>query len=53
VTPINPLGSLHADAVRAILDFLTPHYKSQILIGEAATINTMEGYKNYGYLWIS
>jgi uncharacterized protein (DUF362 family) len=49
VTPINPLGSLHADAVRAILDFLTPHYKSQILIGEAATINTMEGYKNYGY----
>jgi uncharacterized protein (DUF362 family) len=49
VTPINPLGSLHPDAVRAILDFLTPHYKSQILIGEAATINTMEGYKNYGY----
>jgi len=49
VTPINPLGSLHVDAVRAILDFLTPHYKSQIIIGEAATINTMEGYKNYGY----
>jgi len=49
VTPINPLGSLHVDAVRAILDFLSPHYKSQILIGEAATINTMEGYKNYGY----
>ena len=49
VTPINPLGSLHVDAVRAILDFLTPHYKSQIIIGEAATINTIEGYKNYGY----
>jgi uncharacterized protein (DUF362 family) len=49
VTPINPLGSLHVDAVRAILDFLAPHYKNQILIGEAATINTMEGYKNYGY----
>lgn len=49
VTPINPLGSLHVDAARAILDFLTPHYKSQIIIGEAATINTMEGYKNYGY----
>jgi uncharacterized protein (DUF362 family) len=49
VTPINPLGSLHVDAVRAILDFLAPHYKYQILIGEAATINTMEGYKNYGY----
>ncbi len=49
VTPINPLGSLHVDAVRAILDFLTPHYKGQILIGEAATINTIEGYKNYGY----
>jgi len=49
VTPINPLGSLHVDAVRAILDFLTPHYKGQILIGEAATINTTEGYKNYGF----
>jgi uncharacterized protein (DUF362 family) len=49
VTPINPLGSLHVDAVRAILDFLTPHYKGQIIIGEAATLNTMEGYKNYGY----
>jgi len=49
VTPINPLGSLHVDAVRAILDFLTPHVNSQILIGEAATIDTMEGYKNYGY----
>ncbi len=49
VTPINPLGSLHVDAVRAILDFLASHYKNQILIGEAATINTMEGYKNYGY----
>jgi len=49
VTPINPLGSLHVDAVRAILDFLTPHCKNPIIIGEAATINTMEGYKNYGY----
>lgn len=49
VTPINPLGSLHVDGVRAILDFLAPHYKSQIIIGEAATINTMEGYKNYGF----
>jgi uncharacterized protein (DUF362 family) len=49
VTPINPLGSLHVDAVRAILDFLKPHNLGQILIGEAATINTMEGFKNYGY----
>lgn len=49
VTPTNPLGSLHVDAVRAILDFLTPHCKNPIIIGEAATINTMEGYKNYGY----
>ncbi len=49
VTPINPLGSLHVDAVRAVLDFLTPHCKNPIIIGEAATINTMEGYKNYGY----
>ncbi len=49
VTPINPLGSLHVDAVRAILDFLTPHHSQQIIIGEAATINTLAGFKNYGY----
>jgi uncharacterized protein (DUF362 family) len=38
------------DAVRAVLDFLAPHVKSQILIGESGNQNTMEGFRNYGYL---
>ena len=38
------------DAVRAVLDFLAPHYKQQILIGESGSQNTIEGFTNYGYL---
>ncbi len=49
VTPINPLGSLHVDTVRAILDFLAPHVKERILIGESATLDTVKGFTNYGY----
>jgi len=47
-----PLAATHVDTVRAILDFLTPHYKKQILIGESTTSEegTFDGYKNYGYL---
>ncbi len=45
----NPLSVTHTDAVRAVLDFLTPHYKKQIIIGEAGHHNTMDGYKNNGY----
>ncbi len=49
VTPINPLGSLHVDAVRGILDFLAPHYKKTITIGESATLDTWKGFETYGY----
>lgn len=45
------LAATHVDAVRGILEFLRPHYKKEILIGEAAATKegTMVGYKNYGY----
>lgn len=46
----NPLSVTHVDAVRAILDFLKPHYKEQIIIGEAGNQKTFDGFKNYGYL---
>jgi uncharacterized protein (DUF362 family) len=46
----NPLAVTHVDAVRAVLDFLTPHYKRPIIIGESGVLNTMDGYKNNGYL---
>jgi uncharacterized protein (DUF362 family) len=46
----NPLCATHVDAVRAILDFLTPHYKRQIIVGESSVHRTFDGFKNYGYL---
>ena len=39
----------HVDAVRAVLDFLSPHSKNQIIIGESGAQNTLDGFKNYGY----
>jgi len=46
----NPLAVTHVDAVRAVLDFLGPHQKKQLIIGESGVLNTAEGYKNNGYL---
>jgi uncharacterized protein (DUF362 family) len=46
----NPLAVTHVDAVRAILDFLAPHFKKTIIIGEGGHHKTFDGYKNAGYL---
>lgn len=45
------LAGSHADAIRGILEFLRPHYKKEVIVGEAAATKegTMAGYKNYGY----
>ena len=45
------LAATHADAIRGILEFLKPHYKKEIIVGEAAASQegTLVGYKNYGY----
>ena len=47
----NQLAATHVDVVKGILEFLRPHYKKEILIGEAAATKegTIAGYKNYGY----
>ncbi len=52
VTTNRPLCATHVEVVRAILDFLKPHYKGDIIIGEstASRAGTFDGYKNYGYL---
>lgn len=51
VSTYRELAATPVEAVRATLDFLKPHYRSQILIVEGATLGeTFEGYKNYGYL---
>jgi len=46
------LAATHVDAVRGILDFLKPHHKKQITIGESTISRqgTFHGYENYGYL---
>ncbi len=46
----NPLAVTHVDAVRAILDFLTPHVKKKIIVGEGGHHSTFDGFKNAGYL---
>ncbi|MHC4708056.1 MAG: DUF362 domain-containing protein [Planctomycetota bacterium] len=46
------LAATHVDAIRGILDFLQPHFKHQIIIGESTISRqgTFDGYKNYGYM---
>lgn len=52
VSTSKELCATHVDAIRAILDFLQPHHKKQILVGEstASKAGTFDGFKNYGYL---
>ncbi len=46
-----PLCATHVDAMRALLEFLKPIYKGQILIAESSSsVNSSDGFKNYGYL---
>jgi len=44
------LASSHADQVRGILDFLRGFYMDRVIIAEAACGDTMEAYRNFGYL---
>lgn len=47
----NELCATHVDALRALLEYMKPIYKGQILIAESsATPNPSDGFKNYGYL---
>ena len=52
VSTNKPLCATHVDALRGILDFLKPHVKAPITIGEstASRAGTFDGYVNYGYL---
>jgi hypothetical protein len=52
VSTNRPLAATHVDAVRAILDFLKPHCKQQIMVAESASLggSTFDGFKRYGYL---
>jgi uncharacterized protein (DUF362 family) len=52
VSTTRPLAASHADEIRAILDFLKPHFKGEIIVGESAPSKngTFEGYQTFGYL---
>jgi uncharacterized protein (DUF362 family) len=40
----------HVDAVRAVLDVISPHVKSQILIAESSFNHTLEGFQYNNYM---
>jgi uncharacterized protein (DUF362 family) len=52
VSTTRPLAASHADEIRAILDFLKPRFKGEIIVGESAPSKngTFEGYQSFGYL---
>ncbi len=52
VSTSRELAATHVDAVRGILDFLRPHFKGQITVGESSpgTGSTFEGFQNFDYL---
>jgi uncharacterized protein (DUF362 family) len=46
-----PLCATHVDAVRALLEYVKPFYKRQIIIAESSSVvDSAEGFMNYGYL---
>jgi uncharacterized protein (DUF362 family) len=44
------LCATHKDAIRALLEYLKPIYKGQVIIAESSSsVNSSDGFKNYGY----
>ncbi|UCD00361.1 MAG: DUF362 domain-containing protein [Phycisphaerales bacterium] len=52
VVTTRQLAATHVDAIRGILDFLAPHHKKQIIVGESTISRqgTFHGFENYGYM---
>jgi uncharacterized protein (DUF362 family) len=46
---VNQLASTHVDTLRGILDYLAPRYKGEVVIAEASSGNTWDGYDNFHY----
>jgi len=49
VSTVKQLAATHADALRGILDFLTPRFKGPVVIAESSAGDTLQGYDNFGY----
>ncbi len=46
----HPLASTPVEAIKAVLDFLRPFYKGEVIIAEGSAENTEKGFKKLGYL---
>jgi hypothetical protein len=49
VSTTNQLAATHVDAIRGILDYVAPRFKGPVVIAEASSRDTMEGFENYKY----
>ena len=43
------LAATHVDALRGILDYVAPRFKGPVVIAEASSGDTLEGFDNYKY----
>lgn len=45
----NALSATHPDTLDGILDYLEPRFKGPVVVAEASSGDTMQGYEQYGY----
>ena len=45
----NPLASTNADALRGILDYMTPRFRGPVVIAESSAGDTLEVFENHHY----
>jgi uncharacterized protein (DUF362 family) len=46
---VKQLAATHADTLRGILDYVAPRFKGPVIVAEASSGNTMEGFDNFKY----
>jgi uncharacterized protein (DUF362 family) len=46
---VKQLAATHADTLRGILDYLAPRFKGPVIVAEASSGNTMDGFDNFKY----
>jgi len=46
---VNQLASTHADALRGIIDYLAPRFHGPIVIAEASSGDTLQGFESFHY----
>ena len=49
VSTTNQLAATHVDAILGILDYVAPRFKGPVVIAEASSRDTLEGFDNFKY----